>query len=78
MPTAYFTIGSKCSSDHFVAQRIIINTDLCSFGAQGFPNGTLGCEDTVRYHPELYKEAYWTINYLNVYCKAGENCLTSK
>uniref|UniRef100_A0A914DB93 GH16 domain-containing protein n=1 Tax=Acrobeloides nanus TaxID=290746 RepID=A0A914DB93_9BILA len=76
MPTAYFTIGPNCTADHFQTQTMTLMVDLCpSWGY--FPGGACECHNHASFAPYEYSEAYWLINYLKVFCKNGQNCISS-
>ncbi|KKZ60180.1 endo-1,3(4)-beta-glucanase [[Emmonsia] crescens] len=71
-PIAHFT---GCEFDRFFQkQRIIFNTAFCGDWAKGTWNEDGGCvakartcEDYVKNNPQAFEEAYWSINYMQVY-----------
>lgn len=84
-PLAYFTFGSNCDGyEYFKEQRIVINTTFCGgysgynfTTANGCPgNGLVDCENYVRKNPGQFTQAYWDINSIEVYKRAGQQCHT--
>ena len=48
---------------------------LCGgWEAQFYPGGEAACEQNVKYNPGNFTEAYWSINYMKVFCRPGEPC----
>uniref|UniRef100_A0A914CZZ7 Glycoside hydrolase family 16 protein n=1 Tax=Acrobeloides nanus TaxID=290746 RepID=A0A914CZZ7_9BILA len=75
LPSAQYTLGPDCTPDHFSNQTMMFDIALCgSWVAENYPGGEAACENTVKFHPEEFTEAYWLINYLKVFCKPNEPC----
>jgi len=74
-PYAYFQLGAtNCPISHFKNNQVVINLTFCGqwAGGNNFKKQcpTMGtCSDWVRNHPEEFTEAYWLINYLDIYQK---------
>jgi len=70
-PYAYFGLGKNCPDVHFENVQIVINTALCgdwagaAFGGQC--PGLGSCNSYVQNNPSKFQEAFWAINYLDVY-----------
>jgi len=71
LPYARFQIGSNCPSSHFVDHNIVFDNTFCGdwagavFGSQC--SSSVSCTDFVKWNPSEYREAYWLINYVEVY-----------
>ena len=63
--------GSDCSSNHFNAHQIIFDLTFCGDWAGATFSDQCktseSCESYVKYNPSYFKEAYWSINYVNIY-----------
>jgi hypothetical protein len=71
LPYSRFELGSNCPSSHFSDHSIIFDTTFCGDWA-GNTFGSMcsyevSCTDYVKYNPDAFKEAYWLINYVDVY-----------
>lgn len=73
LPYARFDIGgcgSSCSTDHFKGQNIIFDTTFCGDWAGNVFSScstTTTCSSFVRNNPSEFAEAYWLVNYVNIY-----------
>ncbi|KAK5109983.1 hypothetical protein LTR62_006350 [Meristemomyces frigidus] len=81
VPMAKFQ-GSCDIDSHFYNHRLVFDIDFCGSYAgntweeEGCPmlnatNGWQSCNDYVAANPQDFTEAYWQINYLDVYQQAG-------
>lgn len=86
LPYAAFDFGSACSSSHFHDHTMIINTNFCGdWAGNVFANecpGKGSCSQWTN-NPQNAKEAYWLIDYIDIYSMNGpapQNycCLTQK
>ena len=75
LPYAYFPFGSWCSSNHFNSMNIMIDLYYCGWSGND-PSwktqcGTIAnnqtCEYFVANNPNYFIDAYWLINYIDVY-----------
>ena len=73
LPYARFEIGDNCSADHFVSHNIIFDTTFCgdwagnTFQDSVCSSAGMSCESFVANNPSEFSEAYWLINYVDVY-----------
>lgn len=77
LPAAYFPLGANCPGrKHFWGQRLIFNVTFCGGWAgshysesSGCPggNGETACIQFVKNSPASFQNAYWTINYADIY-----------
>ena len=73
LPYARYDIGgcgSSCSSNHFQNHKIILNTNLCGDWAGsvfGTCSTAMTCSSFVQKYPSEFTEAYWLINYIDIY-----------
>jgi len=70
-PYAYFMFGSNCPSNHFTNNQIIFDLTFCgdwdgSAFAADCP-GLGSCNTYVQNNPSAFTEAYWSVNYVQVY-----------
>ncbi|KAK3330208.1 concanavalin A-like lectin/glucanase domain-containing protein [Apodospora peruviana] len=80
-PLAVFQPDESCQLNQlFKDHNLIINTDFCGgWGANDWHDDETckklapNCEDYVGANPEAFAEAYWLINSIKVYQKAGNN-----
>uniref|UniRef100_A0A914D8P3 Uncharacterized protein n=1 Tax=Acrobeloides nanus TaxID=290746 RepID=A0A914D8P3_9BILA len=70
MPNAYFPFGKNCNPETVNNMYLILNIAFCN------PPVTEECKDIVRMQPEAFKETYFLINYMKVFCRPNEQCLT--
>ena len=73
LPYARFDIGScgsSCPSSHFKNNKIIFDTTFCgewAGAAFGSCSKTLSCKNFVYQNPAEFVEAYWLVNYVDIY-----------
>jgi hypothetical protein len=72
-PVGYWTLGSNCPSSHFSQHSVIFDTTFCGDWAGNTwytdcPNYSWeSCDTYVRNTPSAFTEAYWSINYMQIY-----------
>jgi len=69
-PYAAFDFGSSCPSSHFHDLTMVINTNFCGDWAGGtFAHDCPGKGSCTSYtnNPASAKEAYWLVNYIDIY-----------
>jgi hypothetical protein len=77
-PYSLFSLDPQmCDPVHFRNMRIVFSLNFCGDLArteweQGCPDyaATMTCEEYVGSHPDMLKEAYWSISRFNIYQKA--------
>ena len=73
LPYARFDLGScgsNCPSSHFKSNKIIFDTTFCgewAGAAFGSCSTTLSCKNFVYQNPAEFAEAYWLVNYVDIY-----------
>lgn len=71
LPYARFQIGDNCPSSHFVDHNIIFDNTFCGDWAGAVFNSqcatSTSCTDFVKWNPSEFRDAYWLINYVEVY-----------
>ena len=74
LPYARFDISTtcdaNCQSTHFQNHKIIFDTTLCGdWAGNEFSkcSSTIKCSDFVRQNPSEFTEAYWLINFIDIY-----------
>lgn len=73
-PYARFAVGwgTSCSPDHFQNHNVIFDTTFCGdWAGSNFAGpcggGSISCQDFVQNFPWEFSEAYWLLNYVDVY-----------
>jgi len=81
LPYAQFSLGSDCARSHFYRMTMVLDLTFCGDWAGGStftsacPN--LGsCQSYVQKNPDSFSEAYWAIQYIQVYQDAHSNSST--
>lgn len=71
-PYAKFPLGSNCQANHFSNLQMVIDLTFCGdWAGSAFPSQCSGsCNDFVMSNPVYFSEAYWSINYINVFITA--------
>jgi len=82
-PYAAFDFGPSCSSSHFYDQTMIINTNFCGdWAGNTFAHDCSGKGSCVSWtnNPNNAKEAYWLIDYIDIYSTSSQRycCLTKQ
>lgn len=75
-PYAAFDFGSSCPSSHFYDLTMIINTNFCGdWAGNTFAHDCPGKGSCQSYtnNPESAKEAYWLIDYIDIYRIGGSS-----
>eukprot|EP01116_Phalansterium_solitarium_P003391 TRINITY_DN14210_c0_g1_i1.p1 TRINITY_DN14210_c0_g1~~TRINITY_DN14210_c0_g1_i1.p1 ORF type:complete len:347 (-),score=134.92 TRINITY_DN14210_c0_g1_i1:493-1509(-) len=70
LPYALFQLGANCPSSHFVEQQIVFDLALCGWAGGEFSSMCPGlgtCEAFVGGKPSAFSQAYWLINYVQVF-----------
>eukprot|EP00128_Syssomonas_multiformis_P011892 Colp12_sorted_trinity150504_noHs@23463 len=70
-PVAYFSLGNNCASTHFINHQIVFDLTFCGdwAGSVWGPQcpGLSSCIDYVKFSPESFAEAFWSINSLRIF-----------
>lgn len=70
-PYARFELGDNCNTNHFQNHNIVFDNTFCGDWAGAVFGNTCGwstsCNDFVKWNPNEFSEAYWLINYVEVY-----------
>eukprot|EP01084_Bolivina_argentea_P047259 87064_1 len=75
IPYAFWPFGNWCTSDHFKNLAILFDLYYCGWAANDatwksqcstVANGQT-CEQFVMNNPQYFRQAYWLVNYLDVY-----------
>jgi len=76
LPVSYFQLGENCPSSKIAEHNVILNTTFCGdwagteySGPNG--NGTWACNHFVGGNPSAFTEAYWDINFIQIYSVNG-------
>ena len=76
LPYAFWPFGSWCTADHFAAMMIHIDLYYCGWaGDDDEWNKECGnsvaksqtCQDFVANNPSYFHDAYWLVNYFDIY-----------
>lgn len=87
LPMANFQ-GSCNIDQHFYDHKLVFDTDFCgsyageTWGVDGCPiidplNAWQSCNDFVAANPQAFVDAYWGVNYLNIFQTSGAPATTA-
>eukprot|EP01084_Bolivina_argentea_P302988 523061_1 len=86
IPFAYWPFGMWCTSDHVKDLQMIFDLYYCGGAATdskwneqcGNIVGNATCEEFVMNNPSYFKDAYWLINYVDIYQMHSNATFSSK
>jgi hypothetical protein len=70
-PYAFFQFGANCNSNHFTQNQMVFDLTFCGdWDGSAFPGDCPGdgsCQTFVQNNPSAFTEAYWSVNYVQVW-----------